>query len=78
MIVYSVPVIVHATAYIKAEDEQDAQSKALVLQGATLVVQDSGQLISGLKYADPRLPEVSLSPAMIVGNPDLALIEEAE
>lgn len=70
MKVYSLDVKVWATAYIKANNEEEALRKAKTLAGAYINEQDGiGEVeISGLSYNNPELPEISLSPAMTIGE----------
>lgn len=73
MNVYSIDVKVYATAYIKAETEQDARKIAEELKGYALELPEGGAgdlEISGMQLDNPDLPDVSLSPAMTVYGPD--------
>lgn len=72
MKLYSIDVRVYATAYIRAESEEEARAKADALRGAFVFTDgsDPGVEISGLQYDDPELPEVSLSPAMTIHGAD--------
>lgn len=71
MHVYSVEMRLCGTAYIKAASEKEAMQKAWALYGKspTILDHDGGVPISGAHYADPSLPEVSLSPAMTIHEP---------
>lgn len=77
---YSVEVMICATAYIMATSEDDALAQANGLKHQSPAIQDSGGEVpvSGLRYDDPRLPPVSLSPAMTIhgawpgASPDIA------
>ena len=67
--VYSVDVKICATAYIKAKSAAEARTKALALKDKCLDVEDGVEgnseiEISNLRFDDPALPNVSLSPAM--------------
>lgn len=68
MKVYSVDVMICATAYIKARSPADAMKKLARRKMAALEVADAGAgmtvQISDLQYSDPTLPNFSLSPAM--------------
>jgi hypothetical protein len=72
MPVYRIEVALEATAYVCADTEEEAKAMMVELDCETLELplvggdlQASEQLwISGLKYDDPLLPAVSLSPAM--------------
>jgi hypothetical protein len=68
MPIYSKELWICATAYIRADNEQQAEEKLRTLHLATLEVaeQDGGVCVSGAPYDDPELPELSLSPAMSV------------
>lgn len=62
---FTAEVTIHATAYIKAENESDAAEKALdVLKEESLHLQagysESGISISALRFDSPDLPDVSL------------------
>lgn len=71
MNVYSVELLICATAYVKANSKEEAMRKVRKLAGQSPRIEDSGGdvPISGFQYADPRLPEVSLSPAMTIHEP---------
>lgn len=76
MKLFRVEMTIAATAYIRAESAEEAEQKAEALAHEVLEVSDDN-LISGLDFDDPDLPEVSLSPAMtILGRSEPA--EEAE
>lgn len=71
MPVYSIGVKIDATAYIKAEDEVEALAIARrELNDVALEVspQEGALPISGRLFDDPRLPEISLSPAMSINE----------
>lgn len=79
MSVYSIGVVIHATAYVRAASERDAVRIARRLTNETLelAVGDYGDVaVSNLEFHDPRLPALSLSPAVTIGetegNADLA------
>jgi|GEM_PF-1730367 len=83
--VFAVPVTIHATAYIRAESADAALDMttaelfqvALVLPDSVATVE--GPPVSGLAFDDPRLPKVSLSPAMtLAGVPDGAEPERVD
>lgn len=60
--VYSIELTLAATAYVKANTAIEAKLCLLDLLGQSTL----GIPISGLQYTDPRLPTLSLSPAMTV------------
>jgi hypothetical protein len=70
MPVYRIEVTIQATAYVRAEDANQAQTLMGALDGETFELsrrdmQLTDELsISGRQYDDPELPRVSLSPAM--------------
>ncbi len=69
--IYSIGLTVYATAYIRASTPEEAQDIARDLRDTSLEVADAGgeTPICGLKFDDPRLPDVSLSPAMTLADP---------
>lgn len=84
MPVYRIDMMICATAYIKATSAAEAERKAKALAGKSpdVLVTDSflaraatnidhmgGVPISGLQYSNPRLPDVSFSPAMTIHEP---------
>jgi hypothetical protein len=73
MNVYSIDFPIHATAYIKAGSQAEAIEIAKrSLAGQFInVVDDAGDVeFSDLPMTDPSLPEVSLSPAMTICQPE--------
>lgn len=74
MPIYTVPIRVYATLYVRADDADAAYLASRAIRDEPIIV--SGDLISDLRYDDPSLPDVSLSPAMTVGDPDPESIEE--
>ena len=68
MQLYIIDVTVHATAYIQANSAEDARSKAKAMLKDTSLEVDGDERISGARFDDPNLPEVSLSPAMTIGD----------
>ena len=78
MNVYSFPVTLHATAYAKGLNPTDAaRSVQLALTGSDLEITrgattDGEVEFSGAMFDDPDLPDVSLSPAITVGEIDVA------
>jgi hypothetical protein len=82
MTVYSIGVIIHATMYIKAENPEEAYAKARDMRDTVLELAEDDTTsppISGKKYDDPDLPEISLSPAMTVADPEpMEFMEEAD
>lgn len=84
MNLYSVELRLAATAYVKAESPEEALERAKTLIGDPLELESDDETISGRKYDDPELPEVSLSPAMTINGfwndehvePVMELVEE--
>ncbi len=78
MAVWSVDVKITATAYIRAETQEEALKLAKELEGDGLELfeQDGDLPISGKQYDDPDLPDVSLSPAMTVHGPEEGNVPE--
>lgn len=69
MKVYSVDIRVTATAYIKADSRIEALSKAKGLHGDCLNVKNPTESevdISALRFDNPDLPDISLSPVMTI------------
>jgi hypothetical protein len=66
--IFRIDVQIAGTAYIKADSEEDAMMKVTTLNNSTLTVEDgldgSDVPISGRRFTDPLLPQISLSPAM--------------
>ena len=78
---YRVDVQIYATAYIKASSAAEARTIAKNLKDETLevVCMDGDLPISGRRYDDPLLPDVSLSPAMtVVGPASDDMVERAD
>lgn len=72
MSIYRVDVVVYASLYVRADDADQARARASGLENLVLEVADTGRSevpICGLRYDDPALPDVSLSPAMTVIGP---------
>jgi hypothetical protein len=76
--IYSVDVIVYATAYIRAGSPEEALE---IAKGRTMTQFDfslSDPDVSNLKYDDPDLPDFSLSPLATYHGPhpdDDAVVE---
>jgi hypothetical protein len=73
MNVYSIDVKIYATAYIRAETQEQALEIARELKDTALNFPDyvdSDPMISGRQYDDPDLPDLSLSPIMTIHGPD--------
>jgi len=72
MPIYSIDIKVCATAYIRANNEQQAAERAASLENVILQVRDddSEVAISGRNFADPELPDLSISPAMTIVGPE--------
>jgi hypothetical protein len=70
MPVFRIEVTIQATAYVKAEDAEQAQTLLAEHDGDTMelsrrdVPLNDELWISGRQYDDPELPAISLSPAM--------------
>lgn len=69
MNVYSIDIKICATAYIKAESEEEAErifnATCVEHMGGELPVDEYADIpVSGRQYNDPDLPEFSLSPAI--------------
>ena len=78
---YNIDVKLYATLYIKAETAEAAQVMAQGIRGFDLEVPDdqgSELPIVGYQFDDPRLPVLSLSPAMTIEGPVeyVSLVEE--
>ncbi|MEQ1950890.1 hypothetical protein [Mesorhizobium sp. CN2-181] len=84
MNLYSLDIKICATAYIKAETEEEALA---IAQGMTdsieLQTDEEKEIaISGRQYDDPDLPDISISPAITFHGPwneggsDISLSEE--
>ncbi|MGK9084985.1 hypothetical protein KXR64_16455 [Brucella intermedia] len=71
MKLFSKEIMIAATVYIQAEDEEEAQAKYDELVGDTMEisgVDGAGPTIYGGMFHD-AMPEVSLSPAMTIHGP---------
>ncbi|MNF08556.1 hypothetical protein D3C80_2090060 [compost metagenome] len=67
----------HATVYVKADNAEAAHTKARELvNGSVEIVGDDRDLFCGLAFDNPCLPEMSLSPAITIG--DLEGVESVE
>lgn len=66
---YRIDMRIAATAYIKATSKKAAMKIAREHENDTLELAEDGDLICGLRFSDPDLPDFSLSPAMTVGRP---------
>jgi len=69
MNLYSIDIKICATAYIKAKSEAEALAKLKAHygegDGAELPIGETEHLtVSGRTFLDPRLPEISISPAI--------------
>ena len=72
MPVYRIDVVIYGSLYVCAGDETQATIRANAQQNLVLEVADTGKSevpISGRRFDDPALPEVSFSPAMTVIGP---------
>ena len=72
MKLWSIDVRLYATAYIKAETQEEAMNIARTLSGESPGILNSGGDVplSDLQFSDNDLPDVSLSPAMTIAGPD--------
>jgi hypothetical protein len=77
MAIYSVEFIIHATAYIRADNEEQAKAEALKHKGHGIDLEYEGvdEIFCGLQYSNPDLPDFSFSPAFTIGDPDLDHVE---
>lgn len=66
MNLYSIPMTVYATAYIRAETPEAAME---IAEGLTDLSIEEVE-VSGLQFDDPDLPDISFSPAMTIGEPE--------
>jgi hypothetical protein len=69
MTVYSIDVNVHATLYVRADNPAEAMQLIRGLESQEIMeipTGDFGMEVSGLRFDDPNLPKISLSPAMTV------------
>lgn len=77
MKIFSVPITIYATAYLKAESAEAAHTKAREMtSGSVEIMGDSRDLFCGLAFDNPCLPDMSLSPAITIG--DVEPIERVE
>ena len=72
MPLYSIDVKLYATAYIRARSADEALKIARGLKDSSPAILDheGDVLVSGARFSDPELPDVSLSPAMTIHGPD--------
>lgn len=69
--VYSVPFIIYATAYVRADNADEAERKARTLSDRAIdIIAEGPALLSGARFDDPELPDLSFSPAMTIGDPE--------
>lgn len=68
---YSFDIRLVATVYVKAKNRNEALRKARALHLGSIEIGSAvGDVpISELKFDDPNLPEISLSPAMTIYQP---------
>lgn len=71
--VYRVELTLHATAYVKADSDTSALAITCGHEGL-----DVSDILSGLPFDDPNLPDFSLSPAMTVGKVESAELAHGE
>jgi hypothetical protein len=68
--IYSIDVVIHATAYIRADSGSKARRIAEGMEGGTFELPEGEYgdiVVSGLAFGSDELPDISLSPAMTVG-----------
>lgn len=71
MKLFSIGLTVYATAYIRAENAEEARDKARQLRNLSIEVPPGKRgdvMISGLPFDHPDLPDLSVSPAMTTGE----------
>ncbi len=78
MSIYSQEIVVAATVYIRADNAQAAKEIAKTLNGMCIEGEDGDIPISGLKFDNPALPDLSVSPSMTVMYLDTDAIKEVE
>jgi len=84
MTLYSIDVKVWATAYIKADSEEEAQKIADSMRDWTLQLSDEpidagDVMIFGGDFDGPNMPALSLSPLMTIAGPEEGMqVEEVE
>lgn len=61
--IYSVDVLICATAYVKASSKRDAKKKAQALVRNEVFQLELSEHVSDLQLSDPALPDASLSPS---------------
>lgn len=81
MSTYSIPVTIYATVYVKAQSKDEAIALARKIENACIEVREGfvtdALEVSGRDFDDAELPNVSLSPAMTIGDLDPGYIETA-
>lgn len=70
MSVYRVEMLVAATAYIRADSEEEARQKADALKGQIVKLASAEIEVSDTSFDDTDLPDVSMSPVGICQGPD--------
>lgn len=80
MNIYSADLLVHATVYIKADDENEAAEIANSLKYTCIELAEdvhNALPIISMRFDNPDLPVVSMSPAVTLGRSgDIALAYE--
>ncbi|MBX8803291.1 hypothetical protein HBA92_21430 [Ochrobactrum sp. MR28] len=78
MKIFSVPITLYGTAYVKAETAEAAHARASVMtNGCVEIMGDNRDLFCGLAFDNPCLPDLSISPAITIGDVDgLEFVEE--
>ncbi len=72
MPIFRIDTVIYASLYVRADDAPQAARRAKALANRVLDVADTGGSevpISGCRFDDPELPDLSLAPAMTVIGP---------
>lgn len=79
MKLFSVPLTIYGTAYVKAENAEAAHARASEMKNSCVeIVGDNRDLFCGLAFNNPCLPDMSISPAITIGDmEDVSFVEEA-
>jgi hypothetical protein len=65
-VIYRMDVKIIGTAYVRADSPEEARTKIDEQLIGEWIEVAGDELISGFRFDDPALPEVSLSPAMTI------------
>lgn len=74
MPLYTVPVTIYATAYIRADNAEKAAEQVKTLENRQIEVQGD-DLISDYAFDDPNAPEISLSPSMQISDAEIRYLD---